>query len=115
VTIAERFASYRQKRARLDVLRRQVRDLENDMKADKAFVLDWFLKRQTKARYLGVMFSRTFRRQIDPDKARELLGADAKKAEKEVPVDTLTLDREWLTQHGEGPGAQQLKPLERTG
>lgn len=108
MTISERFDRYVAARVRIDALRRQLKDLENEAKPDEAFVKDWFRARPAKARYRGVQFSSVTYRRLDVDKARLLLGAKTADAEVETIRETLTLDQEAKAVRDAGA---QLKPV----
>lgn len=94
MTIVERFARYISVRIRIDALRRQLKDLENEAKPDEAFVKDWFRARPERRRYQGVNYAVTTYRRLDVEKARLLLGARAAQAEAETQRETLSLDLE---------------------
>jgi len=94
MTIAERFDRYIAARVRMDALRRQLKDLENEAKPDEAFVKDWFRARPERRRFHGVNYSVTTYRRLDVEKARLLLGAKASQAEAETQRETLSLDVE---------------------
>lgn len=110
MTIAERFDRFVSTRIRRDALERQLKDLENEAKADEAFVKEWFRARPERRRYHGVIYSSVTYNRIDAKKARQLLGADAKKAEVETLRETLTLDAESKVVRDAGT----LKPVRRT-
>jgi hypothetical protein len=109
MTIAERFDRYVSARLRMDALRRQLRDLENESKSDEAFVKDWFRARPGRGRHAGLQYAATTYRRLDVEKARLLLGARAKDAEVETLRETLALDAESKAVRTAG----SLKPLRR--
>lgn len=110
MTIAERFDRYVAHRIRIDALRRQLRELENEAKPDEAFVKDWFRARPERRRYHGVQYASTTYRRLDTDKARLLLGAKASDAEVETLRESLSLDQESKAVRDAGA---QLKPVRR--
>lgn len=94
MTIAERFDRFVAARIRRDALEQQMKDLENEVKADEAFVKDWFRDRPERRRHQGVIYSSVRYNRINAKKARQLLGARAKDAEVSTLRETLTLDAE---------------------
>lgn len=111
MTIAERFDRYIAARIRRDALERQLKDLENEAKADEAFVKDWFRARPERRRYRGVIYSSVSYNRLDPKKARLLLGAKAAQAEVATQRETLTLDVESKAVRD----ATALKPVRAAG
>lgn len=110
MTISERFDRYVAVRVRIDALKRQLKDLENEAKPDEAFVKDWFRARPGKRRYHGVQYSSVTYQRLDTEKARLLLGARAVDAEVETVRETLSLDQEAKAVRD---ASSQLKPLRR--
>lgn len=113
MTIAERFDRYIAARVRIDALKRQLKDLENEAKPDEAFVKDWFRARPEKRRWRGVQYSATTYRRLDAEKARLLLGAKTKDAEVETTRETLTLDAESKAVRDAGAQLRSLRRTER--
>lgn len=111
MTISERFDRYVAARIRLDALRRQLKDLENEAKPDEAYVRDWFRARPERRRYRGVNYSSVTYRRLDTDKARMLLGVKAADAEVETLRETLSLDQESKAVKDAGAA---LRPVRRT-
>lgn len=110
MTIAERFDRFIAAKVRKDALERQLKDVENEMKADEAFVKDWFRARPGKARYHGVAYSKTTYNRLDVKKARLLLGAKAAQAEVATDRESLSLDYEAKTVRD---AATSLRPVRR--
>jgi 3-deoxy-D-arabino-heptulosonate 7-phosphate (DAHP) synthase class II len=110
MTIAERFDRFIAAKVRKDALERQLRDLENEMKADESFVKDWFRARPGKARYHGVAYSKTTYQRLDVKKARMILGHRAKEAEVTTDRESLALDYEAKAVRD---AATSLRPLRR--
>ena len=110
MTIAERFDRYIAGKIRKDALERQLKDIENEMKSDEAFVKDWFRARPERRRYHGVSYSKTSYTRLDTKKARLLLGARATEAEVVTDRESLSLDYEAKVVRDAGT---QLKPVRR--
>lgn len=113
MTIAERFDRYIAAKVRIDALKQQLKDLENEAKPDEAFVKDWFRARPEKRRYHGVEYSSVTYNRLDTEKARLLLGAKARDAEMPTTRETLTLDRESKAVRDAGAQLRPVRTRER--
>lgn len=95
--------------AQRQALKAQLKAVEAEMDDDATYVKEWFRERPNKRRYRGIAYSSVEYQDIDPKKARRLLGAKAKQAEVTRRRETLSLDEESKAVRDHG----RLRPVPR--